>query len=72
MPRSNVHREEYSQLNMFESLQIEEKKKKNRKIQKAVLDIKSRYGKNAVVKGMDLEEHGTTMERNNQIGGHRA
>ena len=37
-----------------------------------VLGIKKKYGKNAIVKGMNLEEGAMTMERNRQIGGHRA
>lgn len=41
-------------------------------IQKALLKIRRRYGKNAVIKGMNLLEGGTTIERNCQIGGHRA
>ena len=41
------------------------------KIQTAILDIKKRFGKNAIVRGEDLESHATTMLRNNQIGGHR-
>ena len=40
--------------------------------QKAVLDIRKKYGKNAIVKGMNLQEGATAMERNRQIGGHRA
>lgn len=40
-------------------------------IQNIVLDIKKRYGKNSILRGMDLEKGGTTIERNNQIGGHR-
>lgn len=42
------------------------------KLQKAMLDIKGKYGKNAVLKGMNLEEGATTMERNRQIGGHKS
>ena len=45
--------------------------KKERKIQEAMLDIKKRYGKNAIVKGTNLQEGATTIERNNQIGGHK-
>lgn len=45
---------------------------RERRMQKAVLDIKKRYGKNAILKGMNLEEGATTMNRNGQIGGHRA
>ena len=44
---------------------------KDRKLQQAALDIKERYGKNAILKGMNLEEAGTTIERNDQVGGHR-
>ena len=39
-------------------------------IQKTVLDIKNKYGKNAILKGMDLLDGATTMDRNRQIGGH--
>ena len=42
------------------------------KIQNVMLEIKKKYGKNAILKGMNLEEGGTTLERNNQIGGHKA
>lgn len=45
---------------------------KNRKVQKAVLHIKEKFGKNAILKGMNLEENATTIERNGQIGGHRS
>ena len=41
-------------------------------MQEAVLRIKQKYGKNAILKGMDLEEHATSRERNTQIGGHRS
>ena len=42
------------------------------KIQKATIEVKKRFGKNAVLKGMNLEEGGTTIERNMQIGGHKS
>lgn len=48
----------------------EMKREKNR--QKALLEIKKRYGKNAILRGMNLEEGATAKERNRQIGGHRA
>ena len=41
-------------------------------MQQAVLDIKKKYGKNAIIKGMNLEEGATTLQRNDQIGGHKA
>lgn len=49
--------------------QIERKKENN--LQHAIIDIKKKYGKNAIIKGMNLEEYGTTIERNAQIGGHK-
>ena len=51
--------------------QAEELKREKRR-QQAVLTIKKKYGKNAIVKGMNLEEGATAMDRNGQIGGHKA
>lgn len=45
---------------------------KDRKIQQAVLDIKHKFGNNAILKGMNLQEGATTQERNHQIGGHKS
>ncbi len=47
-------------------------KQRERKIQEAMLGIKKKYGKNAVLKGMNLEEGATAQSRNRSIGGHRA
>lgn len=52
--------------------QDEQELAREKKIQQAVLDIKKKYGKNAILKGMNLEEGATTVERNRQIGGHKA
>ena len=55
--------------------QVEEKKRdeeREKKMQEAVLKIQDRFGKNAILKGTNLCEGATTIERNNQIGGHRA
>jgi DNA polymerase V len=41
-------------------------------MQEAMISIKKKYGKNAIIKGMNLEEGATAMERNRQIGGHKA
>ncbi len=43
-----------------------------KKLQHAMLEIKKKYGKNAILKGLNLEEGATTMSRNKQIGGHKA
>ena len=61
--------EEFHQYSFFTDPRISER---DHKIQTAVLDLKKRFGKNAVLKGMDLQEKATTMERNLQIGGHKA
>lgn len=43
-----------------------------RRIQQSLLAIKQKFGKNAVIKGRDLEDGATAMQRNDQIGGHKA
>lgn len=57
-----------SQLSLFSSQQDDERETA---LLRAVISLHKRFGKNSLVKGMDLLEGGTTMERNNQIGGHR-
>lgn len=49
----------------------ERERERNRREQEAILEIQRRYGKNALLKGMDFESAATTRERNNQIGGHK-
>ena len=44
---------------------------REKRLQEAALEIKERFGKNAMIKGMNLEEGGTTNQRNGQVGGHR-
>lgn len=78
-PENDVS-EKFVQLDLFsdteemERRQQAEKKsdEKERSIQKAVISIKERFGKNAVLKGMNLQEGATTIERNGQVGGHKA
>lgn len=72
--------ESYEQMNLFtdyDELERENEKEteeldRERRMQEALLSVKKKFGKNAVVKGMSLKEGATTMERNSQIGGHRA
>ena len=45
---------------------------KERKIQEALIDIKNKFGKNAILKGLNLQEGATAKDRNEQIGGHKA
>ena len=65
----------YEQIDLFvdyeEVNKKREKEKAEKEIQKAMLNIKKKYGKNAILKGMNLQEGGTTIERNSQIGGHK-
>ena len=64
---NNVVDEAYQQYDLFTNL---EEVEKEHKIQKAMLDIKDKFGKNAILKGMNLQEGATTRERNKHIGGH--
>ena len=66
---NNVVPEEYTQYSFFVSPTDLER---DRKMQKAVLEIKNRFGKNAILKGLNFEDGATTRDRNNQIGGHKA
>ena len=68
----------FEQLNLFCSTNdseqnIEEKKKQEEenKLQHTLINIKNKYGKNSILKGMNLEEGATTIDRNNQVGGHK-
>jgi DNA polymerase V len=77
---SIIKKETYEQLDLFTdyaALQKEQEEKeaalqKERNLQQAMIDIKKKFGKNAILKGMNLEEGATAKDRNNQIGGHRA
>lgn len=78
---ASVEKEQgYEQLDLFTdymALKKEQEAKKvsrekERRLQEAMLDIKKRYGKNAVLKGTNLIEGATAIDRNTQIGGHKA
>lgn len=68
------------QLDMFTDYEAVDREKKaqqaaeekERKLQRVTLAIQDRFGKNAMLKGMNLMEGGTTIDRNGQIGGHKA
>ncbi len=73
-------KQEPVQLDLFTDYEALERKRqeeeqvleRENKMQRAVLEIKKKYGKNAILKGMNLEEGATTAKRNRQIGGHKA
>ena len=70
----------YEQMDLFTDYEAQKKEKealeaslqREKKMQLAILDIKKKYGKNAILKGTNFEEGAMTIERNNQIGGHKA
>ena len=66
---NNVIEEAYMQYDLFVD---PAEREKERSMQKAMLDIKKKFGKNAILKGMNLEEGATARERNHQIGGHKS
>lgn len=66
---TGVMAEDYQQFDLFSD---PEETEKDVKAQRAAISIKQRYGRNAILKGMNLEESATTMERNGQIGGHKS
>lgn len=66
---NHVMPEAYHQYHFFVDA---EELEKNREVQKAVINIKNKFGKDAILKGMNLEEGATTRERNHQIGGHKS
>lgn len=80
IPENEIPEEAPEQLTLFMDYDALEREKKERqkaearerKIQQATLAIQDKYGKNALLKGMNLLKGATTIERNGQVGGHRA
>ncbi len=71
---------EYEQMNLFidyekrsrEEARNREELDRERRMQKAVIELKKKFGKNTVLRGMNLEDGATARTRNSQIGGHKA
>ena len=80
LPEADVPKDEAEQLDLFTDYAAKEQREqadeaahaRERKIQEAMLGIKKKFGKNAILKGMNLEEGATARERNETIGGHHA
>lgn len=80
MYERDIKKDDFVQLDLFsdwDSVQAEQEKKEQEKqrekaIQQAMLGIKKKYGKNAILKGLNFEEGATSIERNGQVGGHKA
>lgn len=60
------------QLSLFDAPADTEAEARERRIQQAILHLRTRYGKNAVLRGMNLKQGATMKERNMQVGGHKA
>ncbi len=80
LPEEDVPPKEAEQLDLFTDYAAQEEQQaqkeaalaKERKMQETLLAIKKKYGKNAILKGMNLEDGATAKARNSQIGGHKA
>ena len=80
IPERSIPQEGPEQLSLFEDYEALEKQRaeeaaaddKERRIQEATLRIQSKYGKNALLKGINLQEGATSIARNKQIGGHKS
>ena len=78
--REQMEQPVFEQLDLFtdyekqrrDEAQAKEDMEREKKMQEAMLSIKKKFGGNAILKGMNLEEGATGAERNRQIGGHRA
>lgn len=78
--RSVKNANKYEQLDLFTDYEILKKQRekenaeseREKRMQNTILDIKKKFGKNAILKGMNLQEGATAKDRNNQIGGHKA
>ncbi len=79
LPENRIPAEPPEQLDLFSDMEVEQQEKqrqacaeeKERRQQETILQIKRRFGKNAILKGMNYQQGGTTRQRNGQVGGHR-
>ena len=77
--RNYVEDKKSEQLNLFTNYQLEEEKKEEqrkdeqneKKIQKTLLEIKNKYGKNSILKGINYLDGATAKDRNEEVGGHK-
>lgn len=80
IPEKDMPEEPEIQYSLFDDVEKIEKQREDeqmklrreKSIQNALVSIKAKYGKNAILKGMNFEEGGTAIERNGQVGGHKA
>ena len=80
IPESDIPEDRPEQLSLFVDYDEEEKRRREeaaaddreKRIQQATLLLQSKFGKNAILKGTNLKEGATTIERNGQVGSHKA
>ncbi len=80
LPEQDIPKQSCEQLDLFTDYAEKEKQEeqhsaelqREKKMQQAMLEIKQKFGKNAILKGMNLQEGATAQKRNRQIGGHKA
>ncbi len=76
VPEEKAAEPVYEQMDLFTDYEAKEREEKalgkERKMQEAMLKIKGKFGKNAILKGVNFEEGATGRERNRQVGGHKA
>ena len=80
IPESKAPEEAPRQLSLFDDPEQEQARidrenaalAKEKALQKTIVGLRKRFGKNAVLKAMNLEEDATAVERNSQVGGHKA
>lgn len=78
--RTQQRKKKYEQLDLFTDYKAKQQERaeeeavleRERRMQQTMLTIKKKFGKNAILKGMNLQEGATTKDRNEQIGGHKA
>ena len=78
--KSLLEQRKFEQLDLFTDYEETQKQrqkeeselKKEKDIQRTILDLKKKFGKNAVLKGMNIQDGATAKDRNSQIGGHKA
>ena len=66
---NGIEAEDDGQLSLFDD---GEKRAEERSLQEAILDVKRKFGKNALLKGIDLMPQATQRDRNRQLGGHKS
>ena len=73
--KEKAKKKEYEQFSLFDSHDEEKQQinsEKEEKVQKTIIEIKKRFGKNAIMNVSDLQSDATLIKRNSEIGGHKA